>query len=201
MTQQAMSLLETVVFYGLENPEKMYARYRIASQKCILLFSSPPPDDFSDEALEQGRSSPSTDFLLSQRIDLACVREANKLDKQNPIDPSMTDYSLTLLATGGTKHHLCFTSLSVRDEWLSHIQSGVGRIKSSLPITGISPHQPLVIGNSNAEVNIDSASSSESSGDERTNEKKEQVQNKALVLKGNPQDYPALANWSTSLIR
>ena len=206
MTQQAMSLLETVVFYGLDNSEKMYARYEIASQKCILLFNSPPPDDFNDESLEQTLPSSYTDlFSPSLRLDLASIREVNKLDKQNPIDKSMTDYLMSVQVIDGPKHFLCFTSLSVRDEWLSHIQPNIGKTKSlncqSLPITGISPHQPLVIGNSNAEVSIDSVSSSESSEEERTNEKKEPIQKKALVLKGNPQDYPALANWSTSLIR
>ena len=205
MTQQAVSLLEAVVFYGLESSDKLYARYRTASQKCIVLFISPPPDDFDDETFEEGRASPNTDCSVYLRLDLASIREVDKLDKQNSIDSSMTDYSLSLLMAGGSKYHLCFTSLSARDEWFSQIQSAAGKDKSlpsqSLSITGVSPHQPLVIGNSNAEVSVDSVSSSDSSGEEQAVGKKEQTQNKPLVLKGNPQDYPALANWSTSLIR
>lgn len=201
MTKEVPAMLETMILYGLENPEKMYARYRIASQKCILIFYSPPPDDFNDDNLEQGLITyyaAQESFFL--RLDLGSIREMNKLDQPNPIDKIMTDNFLTVVETDGLKHYLCFTSSTVRDEWYSHIQPNIGKRKSTvyqpLPITGVSPHQPLVIGNAD---NLDSSSDSDS--DDKTNGKKEKPAKKAIVLKGNPQDYPALANWSTSLIR
>ena len=199
MTQEAAAMLETMFLYGHENPEKMYARYRIASQKCILIYYSPPPDDFNDDNLEQGLITyyaAQESFFL--RLDLGSIREMNKLDQPNTIDKTMTDYFLAIIESDGIKHYMSFTSSAVRDEWYSHIQPNIGKRKStvyqSLPITGVSPHQSLVIGNAD---NLDSSSGSDSGDDG----KKDKSAKKAIVLKGNPQDYPALANWSTSLIR
>lgn len=194
MTQRT---LESEVLYGLENPEKKFARYQVESKRCILLFHTVPPAEFDDTNLEQGLLTHEVNYdIFFLRLDLSEVRELLNLERQSPVLSSLMEYYLEVRESDGQKHVLFMPSEAIRDEWFSQLQPLVGKAKSSvhqsLPITGCSPHQPLVIGNPSAKHCYDSDSSPDTEAVE---------EHTSVILKGNPQDYPALANWSTSLIR
>ena len=194
MTQQ---ILESEVLYGLENSVKKFARYRVDSEKCILLFHTIPSAEFNDANLEEGLLTHEVNYdVFFLRLDLSEIRELAKMDRQSPVVASMTEYCLEVRETDGQKHYLFMPSDAIREEWFSRIQPLVGKTKSSthhsLLITGNSPHQPLVIGNASAKGGYDSDDSPDT---------EPVVEHTSVILKGNPQEYPALANWSASLIR